>query len=696
MTDRDEFGLRMGTNVSKAAHLAARPNGTTMGELIDATGDTQYNIFRRLEAKGYSVRRDGNGRAMRIWLRRPVEGIAERLSNDAFIPNDPDKEMDGGKIAIAPAIDTETSGNFIKSTGDGGMPLLERIHADLTNDRYYQQNFANDGQRFLAWYLRNCYNRTPVQARDDITDGKNDKEIDAVLVDEEKRQVIIIQGKFFAGSVNHQPLQEVLSTWLQIQNLAALQENSNSKLQIKLEAVAEALAEEYEVIFELVTTGTLTADARNDLMTFQSAVSELEHPEASLTLVDSDVIQTRWDEAVKIELPKLHHEVALEEGQYLIVDIANFKTVLATIPLAECLKLPGITDGRLFRPNVRQSLGLTNKINKGMKQTLNGDNPELFFFYHNGITALCEKLSRDPTTRRLTLEGLGVVNGCQSLTTIMSCSERVKTHPDARVLMRFYEIPKRDLADKISIYTNSQSAVKPRDLRSNDKRVLALKKAYENFCPTGYFVTKRGEERPADRDELHTIDVAQLAKWLMAWHCQRPNISHNDNQLFDKHFEVLFKADYSPADVDALRFWALSIDKRWEANDLQLNETLLAYSWSKFHLLYAVQIFFSAASNQIDKVPAPSATAGYPDPSALVSFAANCYNNAFEAGMNEHAEKGKIFSPQNWLKSKDSLSKLRASVHMHMSFIQNMPNGPQLRQALIIPADRFGARWAAD
>jgi hypothetical protein len=161
------------------------------------------------------------------------------------------------------------------------------------------------------------------------------------------------------------------------------------------------------------------------------------------------------------------------------VDVANFKTVVAAVRLADCLKLPGISDGKLFRPNVRQSLGLTNKVNKGMKQTLNGDNPQYFFFYHNGLTALCENLSLDASTHQLKMGGLGVVNGCQSLTTILSCSERIKAIPDARVLVRFYEIPQRDLADKISIYTNSQSAVKPRDLRSNDKRVLALKKAYE-------------------------------------------------------------------------------------------------------------------------------------------------------------------------------------------------------------------------
>jgi AIPR protein len=237
--------------------------------------------------------------------------------------------------------------------------------------------------------------------------------------------------------------------------------------------------------------------------------------------------------------------------------------VLAAIPLADCLSLPGITDGKLFRPNVRQSLGLTNKINKGMKQTLNSESPEYFFFYHNGVTALCEKLAFDPATRKLTLHGLGVVNGCQSLTTIRACSERVKAHPGARVLVRFYEIPERDLADKISIYTNSQSAVKPRDLRSNDKRVLALKRSYENSFPNGYLITKRGEERPADKDEAQAVDIAQLAKYLMAWHCQRPNISHNENQLFDKHFELLFRANYLPADIAALNFWGRAINERW-------------------------------------------------------------------------------------------------------------------------------------
>jgi hypothetical protein len=307
-----------------------------------------------------------------------------------------------------------------------------------------------------------------------------------------------------------------------------------------------------------------------------------------------------------------------------------------------------------------------------------------------------ETLSFNPSTRKLRLDGLGVVNGCQSLTTILSCSERAKAHPEARVLVRFYEIPERKLADRISIYTNSQSAVKPRDLRSNDMRILALKRRYEESVPSGYLIRQRGEVRPADRDEQLTIDVSLLAKWLIAWHCQRPNISHNDNQLFDKHFETLFRQEYAPENILGLEFWAKAIEKRWEADSLPLHDALLAYNWSRFQLLYAIQLFFSVSSNKIDKVPLPSATTQVPSPDQLIDYAAGSYNSAFDMGMTEHGDKGKSFSPQNWLKSRDSLNKLKAAVQVHMNVIGTMPNGAQLRQALVIAPDKFVDRWAAD
>jgi hypothetical protein len=579
--------------------------------------------------------------------------------------------------------------------------IYDRIKQDIQQDVYYSQNFANAGERFLAWYLRNIYLRTAVQARDDITDGQDDKEIDAVIVDDELRRIVIIQGKFYAGSVDHQPLQDVLAAWIQIKDLVTLQQNANSKVKVKLAAVAEALSDDYDVEFELVTTGTLTTSAQQDLATFQVLISGFDQMQASITLVDEPVIKSRWEEAVAKELPKLNHTLTLETGRYLDMTVAGFKTVLAAVPLSDCLQLPGIRDGMLFRKNVRQSLGLTNKVNKGLRQTINSENPQYFFLFHNGITALCEKLDLDKTTGMMKLEGLSVVNGCQSLTTIMASSEKVRTSNGSYVLFRFYEIPQRDVAEKISVNTNSQSAVKPRDLRSNDKRVLALKRAYENTYKDGFFITKRGEERPADRDKLKTIEIGVLARCLISWHCQRPNISYNENKLFDKYFEQLFRSDYSPADLFTLNSWANHIERRWNKNDLGLNEALLAMpSYSKFHLLFAVQACFSIGSGQADKVPAPSATskitanADTVDP--IITMAANCYNSAFDTARSEYQERDKVFSPPNWLKAKDSVLKIQAASNMYLGMVKNMPGGTELKNSLVLPADKFMLRWTAD
>jgi hypothetical protein len=97
-------------------------------------------------------------------------------------------------------------------------------------------------------------------------------------------------------------------------------------------------------------------------------------------------------------------------------------------------------------------------------------------------------------------------------------------------------------------------------------------------------------------------------------------------------------------------------------------------SYSKFHLLFAIQACFCAASNQIEKVPAPSATEKVlNDPDALITMAAGCYNSALDVAISEYQEKNKIFSPQNWLKAKDSIFKVQAAVKMYLGMVGNMP-----------------------
>ena len=585
--------------------------------------------------------------------------------------------------------------------------MYTQISNDIGQD-YYQQNFSNDGQRFVAWYLRNIHLRDPIQARDDITDGTDDKQIDAIFVDDDRATIFVVQGKFIGGTmVDAEPLREVLSAWIQMRDLVRLQEVGNNKLKQKLCEVARALEDEYEVCFELITTAGLTEGARNDLATFQEQLADLsakdEFP-ATLLLVNEDEIRRRYDMALDRENPSLSHALDLSVCQILTAAIAGTQVVVAVVPLSECIKFPGIKDGTLFQKNVRQSLGLSNAVNKGIKNTIYSDRHRDFFFFHNGITAICNKMERIDS--KLHLHGVSVVNGCQSLNTILSCSEKVKTLTDTSLLFRFYEIPQRDRADKISINTNSQSAVKPRDLRSNDRRVLNLKKAYEERYPNGYFISKRGETPPADKDKTLVVDMSELGKHLISWHSQRPNVAYSETKIFDKYFEQLFKREYRSENVHALNLWMGRVWKAWgKDNPLSLNETLLVMrAYAPYHHLYAVSMCFAIANNQADRVPNPSACFARAQASGMVDdivkIGGVSLNMALEAAANEPPPANRVFSPQNWIKAKTCLAGINFAIRNYFNMLPLMPGGQEMKQrldaALVLEPENFEYRWAAD
>src|SRR5205085_2721365 len=159
------------------------------------------------------------------------------------------------------------------------------------------------------------------------------------------------------------------------------------------------------------------------------------------------------------ENPLLTHTIQLQPGKFLSMELGGTRVTLVALPLKDCLTFPGIKDGTLFQKNVRQSLGLNNAVNKGIKHTIYNLSRD-FFFSH--------------------------------------------------------------------------------------------KKLYDQKYPKGYLITKRGETAPADKDKSLVVDLADLGKYLISWHSQRPNIAYSETRLFDKYFEQLFKRDYKPENVHAL------------------------------------------------------------------------------------------------------------------------------------------------
>lgn len=582
--------------------------------------------------------------------------------------------------------------------------MYNKILSELKQD-YYKENFPNDGQRFVAWYLRNIHNLDTFETKDCITDGAGDKQIDAVYIDNQACTIYIIQGKFYGrDTVDAEPLREVLSSWIQIQDLAHLQDAANHKLQVKISEIAMALEDDYEVCFELIMTSTLTDSAKHDLEVFQKELSDNEAISANLVVVDNETLKFKYNEALNRSRPYINHEFNLEAGKYMELTIDGTKAVIVALLLKDCIKIPGIKDGSLFRKNVRQSLGTSNKVNKGIAHTIK-NNAGDFFFLHNGITAICSQMSIHNGI--LSIKELNVVNGCQSLSTIFSYSELAKKADNAYIMFRFYEISNTERADNISTSTNSQSAVKARDLRSNDKAVLAMKKAYEQFYPDGYFVTKRGEKVDTVRyNTTHIVNLTDLGKQLIAWHSQRPNLSYGETKIFDKYFDQLFRREYLPENVQALNVLFSTLYAKWDKdNPMGLNETLLAMkAYAPFHQLYAISVIFCEINKMNDSVPNPAVTLRKMESSGLldvvIDTAGSCLNMALETASSEAVDSGKIFVPQNWIKSKTSLKDLRMAIKQYLASLKMMPGGKQvlgqLNTNLEMSKEDFDSRWTAD
>ena len=219
--------------------------------------------------------------------------------------------------------------------------ITVKINEAIKED-YYKENYSNDGQRFVAWYLRNIHNLDIVETKECITDGAGDKQIDAVYIDNQDSIIYIIQGKFYSGeTIDAESLREVLSSWVQIKDLQRLQENANDKLKIKINEISQAIEEDYSICFELITTATLTEPAYKDFLVFQKELNENEDLSANIYLVDKTTLQFKYEEALNKNRPYINFDFKVDKDKCIEIDLDGTKAIIAAIPLKECIQIPG-------------------------------------------------------------------------------------------------------------------------------------------------------------------------------------------------------------------------------------------------------------------------------------------------------------------------------------------------------------------
>jgi hypothetical protein len=461
----------------------------------------------------------------------------------------------------------------------------------------YEVKGRSESASFLNWFLENVYRLDDVAADDAICDQSNDKGIDAIYIDHNEEEIHLLQSKVrqnAGATVGDVTLKNLAGSLAQFQTPDAIEAllqgeaNANLKRIITKSDLRGLVQSGYKVIGVFVTNELLDKTAR-DYLAINRIVTVYDRNRIANETIDIEKdggINETFSFEVDYVAP-MKFEVGAEATAYLFPALAS-----------ELVKLKGISDGTLFSQNVRLALGST-PVNKAIGKSIQDKSEHKYFpLFHNGVILLCGDAKLDKG--RLDIKDYVVVNGAQSLSTFFKNGSAISS--DLRILGKVIALRNAALAQKITLNSNNQNAIKPRDLRSNHDIMLRLKREFEQSKELFYFEIKRGEKVP---DGMTVIPNDLAGRMLLAFDLYEPNSCHQLYRIFDEEYaDILGRKE-----VDAYRIIFL-----W--NIMEIIKGVLPninikpfgnYGLTRYFLLYVVSKILDGAGKDRAIVANPKA-----------------------------------------------------------------------------------------
>lgn len=443
----------------------------------------------------------------------------------------------------------------------------------------YAKRAPDFSGQFIRWFLENIYRLDAIDADDACVDAKHDKGVDAIYIDDVAETVHIIQSKTKTkdkAELGDTDIKEFYGTLQQfntkqmIEDLSAETTNQKLKQTIARTGLSTKVDSGYEVIGIFISNASANADARAILKKLPK-IKLFDAVEIASNYVDLDL-----DGGVKGQ-----YYFDISDSEVIEYDAGGAAARLFLAPALNLLKMSGIEDGSLFEQNVRLALGNT-KVNKGLRKSIqNKDEHKNFPLYHNGINVLCKEIVSE-TEQRIDVEDYVVVNGAQSLTSLMA--EKSKITDDLKILVKLIET-KGDtaLSQRITTNSNNQNAIKARDLKSNhniQQRIKAeVKEVSKN---TIAYEIKQGETH-GGKEVINNESAGLL---LLAMDLLQPWSCHQKYKVMDDlHADIFGRPDVNGARV--VGYWR-AFQAVGNALDAIDDTQFAHYNLTKYFLVYAV------------------------------------------------------------------------------------------------------------
>jgi len=387
------------------------------------------------------------------------------------------------------------------------------------------QNYGRSSLLLFALSIRYNIDDIDSLAATSLTEGADDKCIDAIFLDSDSNETAVIiqsyvtddETKPEAPSSKAADLNTAI-TWAF--NLPL--ERVPDRIRPNVEALREALSNneienvEFWYVHNLNESSNVQSELGGVEASAHRSIKDM-YPGYPISIRAIEVGNNRIEEWFLSQTNPIVISDIFEidvVGGYEI-EIDDWKSYTTAISANWLYDLYNTYKEKLFSANIRGYLGsrrTDRNINNGIKQTCESE-PTNFWVYNNGITCLVHNYEEN--NNKLKLTGLAIVNGAQTTGAIGSLSNA--PNKDALIPTRFIVCENTSVLEKIIRYNNSQNKIDAADFRSNDRIQRRLREEFSRI-PEANYTGRRGGARDAIRRDPTLIPRNTVAQTLAAFH----------------------------------------------------------------------------------------------------------------------------------------------------------------------------------
>ena len=375
------------------------------------------------------------------------------------------------------------------------------VSADETKDEKKAEQLFRT-RAYMALSLLELTDANAAEAAAAITDGGDDGGVDCVYVNERNKTLILGQSKFSSNVKKGVDLKEFNRFRDGVKDILNQKWTSvNTALHRFKESVQNILTDidaEVVMVFAHTSGEALSEHIVVSKDTFLEEMNRFEQfaDFSEFTLDKAALVARKRARPENINVQVMLKSWGLRREPY--------KAVYGAVPAEDIVRIYTEFGQRLFSENLRFGIE-KSEVNDGIRQTAK-DDPQNFWYFNNGITAICEDFKKAPVGGQATDTGvfdvtrISIINGAQTVTSLARSVAEGAILNDADVQLRIISLTDtpEDLAIDITTANNTQNDLSPVDFVAGDPNQDRLRREAAGIGKV--YTYRRGEGDPSLSD----------------------------------------------------------------------------------------------------------------------------------------------------------------------------------------------------